>query len=456
MSRSNRVSDLSTSDMREGRRRLIIRVAATGLIARAAAFLPVLGMAPIAAAKLGTERFGVLMTALSLVAFLSVADLGVGGSLVTQISRALGARDFRRISSLQTNGFAVALFMSLMLLCCGIVLIYLNVGVFAFPGSSAVVQKEATATFSTFIIMFALSLPFTLIFKAQLGMQFGEIANRWQTVGAITNFIFGVIACQLGFGLPYIVAGLLSGTVLCGLLNSFFHFRKKSDYQPNFKSFDLSVIQNLLKDSSFYFALQLIFMATFALDTLLVARQFGAETVSSYALSERLFSLVAVAVSIFTAPLWAAYGEALGSKDYEWVRSSLKTSIVKILLFSTFLSVSLFCLFEPLIKLFGSQTVTVSYSIAAAMAMWRIIESLGSTLAAYLMAAQAIKFLLLTGTITAVVSLLSKILAISYFGPVSLPLITMISCIACSLVPCLIYIRSFNRKMLSLDNLGKN
>ncbi len=388
-----------------------------------------------------------LMTVLSLVALLGIADLGVGGSLVTGISRALGAGKLRRVRSLQANGLAVVSGMSLLLVIIATALAFSSVGALVFPRSPAAVQHEATNALMVFALLFALTLPLTLVTRIQLGLQLGHVANRWQTAAGLINFAAAAAACRTGAGIPWIVVGLLSGTLSCGLINTLLQLVKRSETQPTLRCIRRPILRRLMHDSMFYFALQLIFLVTFAFDTLIVARQIGAQDASTYALAERLFSVVAVAVSIVTAPLWAAYGEALGSQDFEWARKCLIASLRRITLLSALLAGGLLALFAPMVTLLGSGALAVPLGVAAGMALWRVIEATGGALAAYLMAARAVQVLLVSGTVTAIVSLLTKTLLLQHFGPSALPLITTACFVVFSMLPCAIYIRRLNRSL---------
>lgn len=423
------------------RRRQIVRTAVTGLVAKAAAFLPTLGIAPVAAGALGPERFGVLMTVLSLLGFLNVVDLGVGGNLVTSVSRAFGAGKRRRIRLLQWNGLAIVITMAGLLCVAAVVLALIRTGALLIPHSTLGVQREATSALAVFVAMFAFSMPFMLLTKVQLGMQEGHVANAWQSGAALINFGAGIIACLAGGSVPVIVAALMTGTLLCGLGNALAHRRRHPETSFTPHTLRRQIVRRLLAGSLSYLGLQIIFLVTYAVDTLIVARHLGAEDASGYAIAERLFSIVAVAVGIVTAPLWAAYGEALGKNDHEWARRSLRASLWRFALFSCLLCVALVMAFRPLISLLGAGTVHVSLTVAVAMAAWRVVESLGNALSVYIFANEKVQFVLWCGFATATVSLFAKTQVVGRFGPVALPLTTLVCFTCLCLVPCLLHTR---------------
>lgn len=438
---SHRLSATMTQPAARARRRQILRTAMTGLLAKATAFLPTLGIAPIAAGTLGPERFGVLMTVLSLLAFFQILDLGVGGNLVTRISRAVGAGKRQRLRLLLWNGLAIVATMSSILCLAAVALALSDVGELMVPRSGASVQQEATLSLAVLVGMFSLSMPLTLVTKMQLGMQQGHVANTWQTCAAIINFAAGSWACLMGGSVPAILAALMAGTLLCGVGNAIVHVRHHPETSFTRRALRRGVVRQLLAGSMSYLALQIIFLVTYAVDTLIVARHLGAEDASGYAIAERMFSIVAVAVGIVTAPLWAAYGEALGKMDHAWARRCLRTSLWRFALLSSLVCGALMVAFEPLVSLLSAGTVQVSLAVAVAMAAWRVVESLGSALAVYIYASEKVQFVLWCGLATAAASLFAKLQLIGVFGPAALPLATL-ACYTClCLVPCLLHVR---------------
>src|SRR4029453_15099975 len=134
----------------EVRKRRVTRAVLTGFVAKAASFFPTLLIARIMVPVLGTERYGVLMTTLSLLAFLAMADLGVGGGLVPAISRALGKGDLQRVRELQANGFVVVSGMAVVLLAAACALFGTDIGANVFSRNSLPIQLEATYALATF------------------------------------------------------------------------------------------------------------------------------------------------------------------------------------------------------------------------------------------------------------------------------------------------------------------
>jgi O-antigen/teichoic acid export membrane protein len=409
------------------RRSRITRTALTGLAAKAAMVLPTLLIAKVVLPIIGTERFGILITVLSMLALMTLAEMGIGSSLITAISRALGAGREDEVRQLQANGLALSSLIGGVLLMLGVLIAHSDVGSLLFPAGSAAVRDEATRSLTTFWLLFSLCLPLTLVNKIQLGLQAGHIANHWQIAAALINFALGCAAGLRGMDVPWIIAGMMSGTLICGVANLLFHLRNEPKWRPRRGDVDSQRLRSLLQSAGFYFALQVIFTIAYSMDTTIVARGLGPEQAAAYALSERIFSIVAVSTSVITAPLWAAYGEAIGRGDMSWVRRTLKTATIRIAVASLALSAALLLLLQPLIHLLSSGQLTVPWTLAASMAAWRVIEAIGASISVYLYACQRVRFILAIGSTTALASLAGKVVLLPHFGVLAVP-ITMLVC----------------------------
>ncbi len=376
-----------------------------------------------------------------MVAFLGIADLGVGSSLVTAISRAFGANEHARVRQLFANGLLAVGGMAFILLVISACLFRSDVGSLLFPKSPADIRHEATNGVIAFVALFAVALPLTLVGRLQLALQRGHVSNLWQIVAAVLNFGMAVYAAERGMSIPWIVGGLFCGTLLCGVLNLLTQYWISPGLRPQHGDINRVDLRNILGESSSYLMLQIIFMVAYAADTLIVARQLGAESAAAYALSERMFSMVAVAVAVVTGPLWAAYGEAMGASDWSWAKRMLRLSTLRIGLVAIFLSLAILLLLKPLVALLSSGQFVVPLALAVAMAVWRVVEAVGASLSAYLYAQRAVGFVLKAGIATAVISFILKVALVSGTGMAVAPAIMAVCYVVFCLIPSLWYVR---------------
>lgn len=425
-------------------RRLSIRKSAwTGILAKMAMVLPVLMIPKVLVPLLGPERFGIVLTILSLVTFLSVSDLGIGSNLITTLSQLVGDERYEEAARVQTNGFAVVSLIGLILLLISLVLFKVDLGVQLFPRSSDALQIEASKAIAVMVLMFAITTPLTLVNKIQFAFQRGHVANLWQVVAAVMNFSFASVAAWMGMGIVGVVIGLSAGNLLCGLLNTFFHLSSKATYRPSVHLIDVSLWRSLIYGSSFYLLMQVIYLVAYGLDAVLIARGVGAIEAAKYALAERFFSMVAVGTTIVTTPLWAAYGEAHGAGQYDLAFYTLKKWTRRIMLTAMALTIAIVLMVNPAIKYLSSGSLLVPIGLALAMGTWRIVESIGASLSVYIYTIDRVRFILFAGLATAVTSLICKLLFLPWLGVLSMPLSTAACYIIFCLLPCMNLISRF-------------
>jgi O-antigen/teichoic acid export membrane protein len=434
---------VSSADVGMNRRVSIRKSAWTGVLAKMAMLLPVLIIPKILLPVLGPERFGIVLTILSLVTFLSVTDLGIGSNLITTLSLLVGEERYEEAARVQTNGFAVVGLIGLSLFVFSLILFRVNLGAQIFPRSSASLQVEASYAIAVMVLMFALSSPLMLVSKIQFAFQRGHISNLWQVGAAVLNFSFACAAASMGMGIIGVVVGLSMGNIMCGLANSLIHVSANMPYKPNLQLIDVQTWTNLVYGSSFYLVMQLIYLVTFGLDAVLIARGVGAGQAAQYALADRFFSIVAVSTSIVTTPLWAVYGKAHGAGDYDLAFKTLKKWSLRIVLFSAAITLAIVIMINPAITFLSAGVIYLPISLALAMGTWRIIEAMGSSISVYLYTIDKIRIVMFAGISTAISSLICKLIFLPKYGVLSLPFATAACFILFCLIPCVKVIKDF-------------
>lgn len=436
--------------MSKNRRLSIRKTAWTGVLAKTSMVLPVLIIPKMLVPLLGPERFGIVLTILSLVTFLSVSDLGIGSNLITTLSLLIGEERYEEAARVQTNGFAVVGLIGLILFVFALFLFRADLGAQIFPRSSDLLQAEASHAIAVMVLMFAITTPFMLVSKIQFAFQCGHVANLWQVVAAVINFLLACAAARMGTGISGVVVGLSLGNFLCGFINTIFHILACAAYKPSFKLIDVQSWKKLISGSSFYLVMQLIYLFTFGLDAVLIARGVGASEASKYALADRFFSIVAIGTTIVTTPLWAVYGETHGAGHHDLAYQTLKRWTLRILLTAFAITLSIVIIVNPLIMFLSSGSIFVPPRLALSMGGWRIVESIGASLSVYIYTIDKVRVLVMAGIATAVASLVCKLAFLPSLGVISLPLATAFCYIIFCLLPCLQIIKSFRASHAAL------
>lgn len=408
----------------------------TGILAKAAMVLPVLVIPKFLIPLLGPERFGIVLTILSLVSFLSLCDLGIGSSLITKLSHLLGEKRYSDASQIQSNGYIVICFIASLLFLFSIALFDIDIGCKIFPRSDKLVQAEASKAIAAMVMMFAICTPLTLASKIQFAFNQGHISNLWQILAAMLNFVFGCASAFMDLGIVGVVIGLSIGNLICGLANTYFYISSNKKCEVRLRLLSINTCKVLIRDSSSYLVIQLIYLITYGLDSVLVARGLGASEAARYALADRFFGTIAIATTVVTLPLWAVYGNLNATQQKLLAFHTLKKWTLRISFIAAVMSIFIAIFLNPVILYLSSKSLMISMYLAFAMAAWRVVESVGASISVYLYTINKVSIVMFLGFVTAGTSLLCKIFLLPQIGSISMPLSTLACFVIFCLIPC--------------------
>jgi O-antigen/teichoic acid export membrane protein len=417
---------------------------ASGLAARAAAMLPVLVLPMAAFGRLGTERVGVLLTTLSLLGVIAMADLGASASVLTRVARYVAAHNARLGRRAQAQAIVLAAAMGCVTAIVGIAIACSDIGRLVFPHSLPAIQQECTLAIATFVITNAFHLPMQVTYRIRHALHEGHLANAWQAGAAVVNFLVG-LACLYGdSGVPTIVAALMSGSLGLGLMHTALHLKRNPGVRIALLSTGPRRILAFARYSLPYFGTQVIFAIAYSLDALVVAMLLGAESAARYALADRIFSTITILVSVRTLRLWAIFASFVGQEKRGEAVRLLRTEAFKLSMIALTVAAGLVLAFPMLSSRFGLHAGELTAITLIGLALWRVIESAGSAIATFMYSAEAARFVVATGAVTAILALTMKYLLCQRFGISAVPFSMSMVYIGCSLIPCVLFIRSWS------------
>lgn len=300
----------------------------TALAGRAVAMLLSLASVPLTLGLLDRERFGLWIMIGSMLQWLTIADLGLGYGLTKGLVDA-GAKNDRTAereivstSMLAVGAVALAMAVSFAL---------------AFPFapwakilavSSGVDTRELHLTIAISAGIFFLGFPLGLIDKIYAGHQEGYVNNYWGTVTNVASLVALVAAVRLGRGLPTLVLALSGVPLVVRLVNTGYLFGWRRPWlRPSFRSFRLALAKQQLRLGGAFLFVQLVALAMWQNDNIIVAQLFGVSEVAPYSLAFRLGGFYIGMLSIWLDPLWPAYADAAARGDHEWIREKLRRTV---------------------------------------------------------------------------------------------------------------------------------
>lgn len=392
--------------------RRIRRAAATSassLVARAANFASLLILVPLAVPYLGTERYGIWMTLVSLTAFLGVANLGIGNALVTLIARGDAIAGDEEVSRYIST--AVALFGGIAallgLIGAGVIPLLPWDSIFNAP-SPAIADEGGRAAIAVFVV-FLVSMPVGLISQIRLGYQEGYVAAWFDAAASIVAIVGVAVAIALNLGLPSIVAAAVAAPLVTGAANWMLLFRKRPTLLPAVRKIDGRHARTLLRSGGLYFALELAIIVGFSSDNFVAAQVLGPAAVTQYAVPSRL-ALAGIAIlSAFSMPLWPAYADALARGDVPWALRVLRRSVIATTTAAVLGATLLVIAGGTIVDIWSRGRVHPHASLLVGLGLWIILGSAGSALSMFLNAAHVVRMQVVCASAMAVANILLSI-----------------------------------------------
>lgn len=288
---------------------------------------------------LGTEKYGIWASVLSLASWIYYLDLGIGGGLRNKLTESLAEKD-----SIKARGYLNAAYLMLGIICTGVFFVgSLVICVFDAGGFLNGALKDENFNF----ILLATLLFSCINFTASLS---NNIFYATQNASQVSLFnLLGQILFIMGLGLYSFlgVSELLWIAILEGsaqLLKNFFETIYAFRRYP-FLRFSFSKITSNYSKGILSFGIQLFIMQIAALilngtDNLIIMKYFGAEDVTAYSLCYKYFGLIQAFFVVIITPLYSAYTAAYTLQDARKIKKILRGSLRIYILFVVGLVIS--------------------------------------------------------------------------------------------------------------------
>lgn len=277
---------------------------------------------PITLHWLGAERYGIWSTLLSILMWIVFFDFGIGNGLRNQVTRYIATGSKKDAQDSVSTAYVV-----IAGLCLVLFLVF-------FVVSSAVswqqVFRSRTVSESE-LLMSVRAAAFFIFLNFWLGLATqvlnGAQATAWVVLGQVISNLCALVIVYISsvfllpkvwiLALAYGVAVLFSNIVM-----STFVFRRWNFLFPRL-TFSTKMLRQLLDFGLKIFSIQIVALIIFNTDRILITQYFGPSSVVDYDITTKVFSIVTIAQTMLTSPLWAAYGDAYHKGDWQWIRGSI-------------------------------------------------------------------------------------------------------------------------------------
>ena len=309
----------------------IARGALSALGVRGLGMVVSLVTVPLTVGYLGPERYGALMTIYSFLAWVAIADLGLGNELTNVIAAAHGRKDDAGARRAIASAFWMLCGLSLVLIVAGGAAwsmvdwpAVLNVR------TADAVAEVGPATGLAFAL-FCLAFPLSIVDRVLISFQRGATANTWAAIGSVATLVSVIAATRARGGLVVLVAATAGANLLVKSVSAVWLFwAARPSLRPTWAAADREAGLRLLRRGRMFFLVQIAALVLYSTDNIIIARVLGAESVTSYSVTWSLLALTQMLTTAafpisgrLTVRLWRA-GTAPGWRGCYGAASSLE------------------------------------------------------------------------------------------------------------------------------------
>ncbi|MEO0061551.1 MAG: hypothetical protein RLZZ08_111 [Pseudomonadota bacterium] len=426
----------AAADRAHARNRQIAGSAAMAMVAKVVSVATALISVPLTLHYLGPERYGMWMVMSSLMAMLTFADLGIGNGLLNSVAAAHGRDDEPAIRRAISSGMSALALVAVVILG-GLAVVYPLVAWHRlFNVQTALARAEAGPAIATFLICFALAIPAGVVQRVQMALQRGFLSSAWQCAGSVLSLAGVVMAIAGKAGLPVLVLAFAGGPLLANIANSLVFFTaQQPGIAPHPRAATMGAAREVMRTGALFLVLQVAAAVTYNAHNVLIAQILGPETVAQFAVPERMFSMITMLASMALAPLWPAYREAIVRRDMDWMKRTLRRSIITAVLFAAALSIPLVALAPWILRWWVNGAVQAPFALIAGLGLWKIIEAAGLALAMFLNGAHVVKPQVIAASATAIVGITLEIVFLQWLGIAGSVWATIIAVLLFALLP---------------------
>lgn len=417
--------DSPSDDSRSRRTRRMLATGSASTLAQVVALSAGFVVTPLLVRHLGATQYGIYATLTSIVGWLSLAQVGLGPSVLNRLSTAKWSASPKRASTTVSSAIAMQAVISAGLVVALIITTQLTSWgqVFGAPeGLEDVVSSSALLM----LLVLAVQLPFTLGKTAFEARQRGYVSQGWliavhlvrlTAVAGVVVFDGTLLAAVLAMSLPTLLREL--GQFVHAYWFAF------SEWRPRVELISWPEGRQLAAVAGDFLILGMSSAVISSTDNFIITHTVGPAAVTPYAVTFRLTQLPTVFIMLALNSAWPAYREAM-TTDADWLlrvhRRMRVLGVALPLLFGT----ALIAVGRPVIELWAGQAAVPSLALLVWLAAIPVVQGVLLPPGRLLTALNRTRLNALTGLANAVVNLVASLLLAREFGAVGVAMGTTI------------------------------
>ena len=377
--------DISTKvGQRNERTRRIAQTAAMGTVAKIINVFSGLVTVPLTLPYLGAEKFGIWMALTGFVVFLSFADFGMSIGLQSSLTKCFGSNNKQKPAYyISSSLFLITIISTLIIIISYVILQYVDIS--SLIDVSNDLASTANTTAFTILLVFILGVPAGLFLRVFVAYQEGATANVTLIIGRLLGLLSVYCCVYLEQSLPVMVFFYTIMPNVIVYIAAVWFIKQRAYLAPRFTKISFVYVKEMSKIGFQGLRAQIGAAVMTNGPLMVLALSFGAKAIVPFVLSQRILSVLIMALGVFLEPLWPAYGEAIERNDIEWIRNTLRKS----LLLAVALSIPFAFLFlfsgQLLIHWWANNIDAIpSKELLIVCGIWGVLQSFNSAFSMFL------------------------------------------------------------------------
>ena len=362
-------------------------------------------LVPITIHYIKPTQYGIWMTLSSIIGWFGFFDIGLGNGLRNKFAEALakGEHEMARIYVSTTYAIlTIIIAIALVLFFC--INPFLNWSkILNTPADMAgELSTLAMIVFVFFSVRFVLQLITTILMADQQPAK----SSLFNFYGNVFSLLIIFILTKTTTGnLIYLGLGLGCTPVLVLTASTlWFYAHRYKRYAPSFRYVQFKHARHLMGLGVKFFILQIAVIVLYETSNIIIAQLFGPAEVTPYNIAYKYFGVIPMIFGIIMTPFWSAFTEAWVTKDFVWIKSTMK-KLDLLSLGLTVVTLLMLAFSHYIFRIWVGRDVNVPLSISVVLAAYFIINARNMIYIYFLNGIGKVKLQLYSGVIGMIVNI---------------------------------------------------
>lgn len=362
-------------------------------------------LVPLSLAYLTQTDYGIWLIVSSMVNWLNFFDIGISHGYRNKLAVALSKKNYELAKTYTSTTYVIIGLISLIMALLGsIIAPYVNWT--QVLNTNPAYRETLDLVMLVVIISFAMQMSFRIITSIFLANQLPFYSNLINVIIKVTTITCIAALTFFTKSNLYYYATVFSVVPLIVLfISTLLFFNKKyKAYRPAISHFDKTIIRDLMGLGIKFFIIQLGATMLFLTDNIIIAQVLSPADVTPYQIALKYFSFVLVIFAIIITPYWSSITEAYDKNEFEWIRRSI-SSLNKIWMGGVVITLILFALFYPVLKIWVGNDINVPIFLAIQCAIFVTLQTKNGIYTHFLNGTGKIFLQMLTGILTLLINI---------------------------------------------------